>query len=312
MLVNTLAVNLFFFSYFFVRLCMSLAYRSLTCQKREKNEADSSKKEKREREKKRRLLIFLLRRLKSLTEMNQWKIFFRSFSLSFSLSNHSKLSWSMMMVGSALSFDLDASRLIYTSNTWHFSREATDEKKRERRRKNNNDFFVSNKIFFLQYGNHRNKQEIIHEYRYVLNRFLFKKSPSIRFCWTNVGFFDAMSKKSFFFSVDIEVREWIFWSVNRLVNNDYLETFTCRSIVSDMFSRVFFPIRLSLFNCYLHDDNSIDFFREIENWKLTATRQHVIQLKLENLSSSSSFCSIEYFICERERERKKRRQRWWW
>lgn len=28
------------------------------------------------------------------------------------------------MVGSALSFDLDASRLIYTSNTWHFSRQA--------------------------------------------------------------------------------------------------------------------------------------------------------------------------------------------
>jgi hypothetical protein len=32
-----------------------------------------------------------------------------------------------------------------------------------------------------------------------------------------------------------------------------------------------FSIRLSLFNCYLHDDNSIDFFLEIENWKLTTT-----------------------------------------
>ncbi len=93
-----------------------MPYRSLTCHMRE-DEADSLK-EREEEEEKWRFFLFL----KSLTDVNQWKIFFCSFSLS--LSNHSKLSWSMMMVGSALSFDLDASRLIYTSNTWHFLQEA--------------------------------------------------------------------------------------------------------------------------------------------------------------------------------------------
>lgn len=79
----------------------------------------------RRRRKKWRFFLFL----ESLTDVNQWKIFFCSFSLSLALSNHSKLSWSMMMVGSALSFDLDASRLIYTSNTWHFLQEEEVEKK---------------------------------------------------------------------------------------------------------------------------------------------------------------------------------------
>ncbi len=99
------------------RRLVYVPYRSLTCHKREEeiDEADSSKRKRRKR-KNWRFLLFL----QSLTDVNQWKIFFCSFSLSLSLSNHSKLSWSMMMVGSALSFDLDASRLIYTSNTWRF------------------------------------------------------------------------------------------------------------------------------------------------------------------------------------------------
>lgn len=123
------------------------------------------------RRKMRRRFFFLSplrrRRRKSLTEMNQWKIFFCSFSLSFSLSNHSKLSWSMMMVGSALSFDLDASRLIYTSNTWHFSREDT-------RKTDIDDFrfrLAHSYKNFLQYGTRRNEQEIIHQYWYVRNAF---------------------------------------------------------------------------------------------------------------------------------------------
>ena len=110
-------------------------YRSLTCHNYERASekrwrswfVDERQARRQRREKKRfvrrRFFLFLSLSLsrQSFTGLDQWLIFFGSFSLSrFSLSNHSKLSWSMMMVGSALSFDLDASRLIYTSNTWHF------------------------------------------------------------------------------------------------------------------------------------------------------------------------------------------------
>lgn len=89
-------------------------------------------------EKKKRKKLKNLIRWKNQKREKKWDFFFFSkfellwtnqrfsFALFLSLSNHSKLSWSMMMVGSALSFDLDASRLIYTSNTWHFLQKEND------------------------------------------------------------------------------------------------------------------------------------------------------------------------------------------
>jgi len=62
----------------------------------------------------------------------------------------------MMMVGSALSFDLDASRLIYTSNTWHLVFFANKKKEFKKKKQLFHLFVISIlNIHFLHHGNSR-------------------------------------------------------------------------------------------------------------------------------------------------------------
>lgn len=108
----------------FLSSSLYVPYRSLTCHNYEREEMKKLIRWRTPSKKRRDLsvVVFFFSSLStSFHRSRPMADFLRLFfPLSFSLSNHSKLSWSMMMVGSALSFDLDASRLIYTSNTWHF------------------------------------------------------------------------------------------------------------------------------------------------------------------------------------------------
>ena len=205
--------------------------------------------------------------LDSFVDANQWMIFFCSFSLSLSLSlsDHSKLSWSMMMVGSALSFDLDASRLIYTSNTWRlfFSRLK--------------DTFCFTPHSLHQWWTSATATTKSHRSRMVRSSACFSQYSSLplRLSIRSIVACPGRRHSLNLFPLYWYISAWASLVKRKSTNEQWLSWDIHLSVYCLWHVRLVFSIRLSLFDCYWHDDNSIDFslslFLEIENWKLTAT-----------------------------------------